>query len=138
MLLRARQESAIAVALARGELSEELRIHLESCAVCGEVHSIARRLQQMASGLAGEARPAAASMWWRLNMRTRRENARRAQAPLIWMGRIFYLTIALSLAFASMSIPGISGPAFTIGLLAPGAVAFPVAITLWGWSRSKL
>jgi hypothetical protein len=132
------QESMIAAALANGELPEELRLHLESCAVCGEVHSIARRMQQLVDGLAEEPRPSAASMWWRLNIRKRQDRARQAQAPLIWMGRILYTTIVLSGALLATFILGLSRPVSAIGLLALGAVALPVAITLWSWSLSKI
>lgn len=132
------QESIIAAALAKGELPEELRLHLEGCAVCGEVHSIARTVQRLADGLAEEPRPSAASMWWRLNLRMRREKARRAEMPLIWMGRIFYAAVAIMAALLVASMPGALGPVAAIGLLAVGAVVLPVAFALWGWSRSKI
>jgi hypothetical protein len=136
------QESIVAAALAKGELPEELRLHLAGCAVCGEVHSIARRMLLLADGLAeeltGEPRPSAASMWWRLNLRIRRDRARRAEMPLIWMTRIFYAAIAILAALLVASMPGALRPAAAIGLLALGAVVLPVAITLWGWSRWKI
>jgi Na+/proline symporter len=82
--------------------------------------------------------PSAASMWWRLNIRMRLEKARRAQQPLIWMGRVSYAAIAITIGLLVMQIPGLSQPAAVAGLMALGAVALPVTIALWGWSRSKV
>lgn len=132
------RESIVARALANGEIQEELRLHLASCAVCGEVHSIARRMLVLADGLAEESPPSASSMWWRLNLRVRREKARRAELPLIWMARVFYAAIAILAALLVASMPGALQPVAGIGLLALGAVVLPVAITLWGWSRWKI
>src|SRR5882724_865453 len=74
-----KQESTIASALAKSGMHEELRRHLEGCAVCREVHSIARNMQHLADELAEEPRPSAASIWWRVDKRMRRDHARRAQ-----------------------------------------------------------
>lgn len=132
------QELAIAVALAQGELPEELRLHLAGCAVCGEVQSVAARMLRLAHAVSEEPRPSAAGMWWRLNLRMRQEHARRAQMPLIWMGRVFYAMIALATLLSVTLIARFSGPAGVIGLAALSAVALPAAITLWGWSRATL
>ena len=131
------KESTIAAALRNGELPDELRLHIEGCAACAEAHLAALNLRQMAEGLAEGPCPSAASMWWRLNIRMRREKARRAQAPLIWMARILYAAIAVLVVILSTIIPVSSQPACKIALVAFGAVALPVAIALWGWSRSK-
>jgi len=135
-------ESIIAASLANGELPENLRVHLTGCAVCAEVHSVAGRMLQFADGLAEELaeepRPSAASMWWRLNLLMRQEKARRAQMPLVWMGRICCAAIAIVTGLLVATMPGPVRPAATVGLLALGAVALPVAIALWGWSRSKI
>jgi hypothetical protein len=131
------KEATIAAAVAKDELSDDLRLHIRSCAVCTEVVSTARYMQTFAQHLAQEPCPPAASMWWRLSLRTRRERALRAQVPLIWMARILYVSLALLAAFLIAMIPDASRPVYGIGFLALGAVALPVAITLWGWSRSK-
>ena len=131
-------EPIVADALAKGELPEGLRVHLAGCAVCAEVHSVAGHMLQLADGLAEEPQPSAASMWWRLNLRMRREKARRAEMPLIWMGRVCYVAIALVAALVAASLPVPARPVAAIGLAALGAVVLPVAVTLWGWSRSKM
>ena len=77
-------------------------------------------------------------MWWRLTLRMRRERARRAVQPLIWMTRVSCAVAALTAALLAASIPIPSQPAAEIGIIALSAVVFPVAIILWGWSRSKI
>ena len=99
---------------------------------------VASAMQQLANRLADEPAPSAASMWWRLTLRMRRERARRAERPLIWMIRISCAVAALTAALLAASIPIPSRPAAEIGILALSAVVLPVALTLWAWSRSKI
>ena len=91
----------------------------------------------MADNVGEESRPSAASMWWRLNLRMRQDKTVRAQAPLIWMARIAYAAIALMAVLLLTMIPDFSRPVIEIGLAGIAAVALPVAITLWSWSRSR-
>jgi Na+/proline symporter len=98
---------------------------------------VAIALRQLANHLAEEPTPSAASMWWRLTLRMRREKARRAEQPLIWMTRISCAVAALTAALLAASIPTPSRRAAEIGLLSLIALVLPVALTLWGWSRSK-
>jgi hypothetical protein len=131
------QESTISAALQNGELTEGLGLHVEGCAVCSEVDSAFRRMRLMADNVGEESRPSAASMWWRLNLRMRQDKTVRAQAPLIWMARIAYAAIALMAVLLLTMIPDFSRPVIEIGLAGIAAVALPVAITLWSWSRSR-
>jgi len=131
-------ELRIAIAAANGSLPEDLVLHLEVCPVCREAHSIARKMRQYAEELAEEPAPSAASMWWLLNSRLRRERARQAERPLVWMRRIFYVAIALTAPFEFRLIPDLSGRTAVIGLVALGAVVLPVSIALLTWSRSKV
>jgi len=127
----------IAAALSRGELPEDLHLHVEGCPTCREVFLVAQKLRKMAVGRFEELRPSAASMWWRLSFRMRREKAWQAQASLIWMGRTFFLTTAFLLAkLLAMSHPALSSPVCRIGLLSLGVAVLPVTIALWSWSRS--
>jgi hypothetical protein len=131
-------ESGIAIAVAEGALPEDLVLHLVGCPVCREAHTIAGKMRQIANGLAEEPAPSAASMWWRLNLRVRREKARQAEKPLVWMRRIFYMAIALVTPLELRSLPDLSGRAAVIGLVAISAVVLPVSIVLLTWSRSKV
>jgi Na+/proline symporter len=100
--------------------------------------SVEAAMRQLANHLAEEPAPSAASMWWRITLRLRRERARRAEQPLIWMTRISCAVGALTATLLAASIPLPSHRATEIGLLALSAVILPVALTLWGWSRSKI
>ena len=95
-------------------------------------------MQQLADRLAEEPPPSAGLMWWRIALRMRREKARRAERPLIWMARISIAVAVLTAALLAASLPMPSRPAAEIGLLALSALIIPVAITLWSWSRSKI
>ena len=100
--------------------------------------SVATAMQQLANHLAEGPAPSAASMWWRLNLRMRRERAHRAEQPLIWMTRISCAVAVFTAALLAVSIPIPSRHAAQIGILSLSAVVLPVALTLWGWSRSKI
>jgi hypothetical protein len=131
-------EPMIAAAVARGEFPDELRLHAEDCPACREVLSVAQKLQQLAIERTDELQPSAASMWWRLSFRIRREKACQAEAPLIWMGRIFVLTTTfLSATLLAICWQRLPSPVWAIGLPSMGAVALPVTIALWSWSRSR-
>ena len=131
-------ESRVAIAVADGSLPEDLVLHLAVCPACREAHSVAGKMRRFAKGLAEEPVPSAASVWWRLNLRLRRERARQAQRPLVWMRTVFYLALALAALLELRSIPDLSGRTAVIGLVALGAVLLPVSIALFTWSRSKV
>jgi hypothetical protein len=131
-------ESRIALAVADGSLPEDLVLHLVGCPACREIHTIAGKMRQIANGLAEEPAPSAASMWWSLNLRSRRERARQAEKPLVWMRRIFYVAMAITALLELRSIPDLSGRTAVIGLVALSAVVLPVSIALLTWSRSKV
>jgi hypothetical protein len=77
-------------------------------------------------------------MWWRLNLRKRREQMNRAQLPLVWMEWVCAATLLLTTLFALWQIAAgtaVSG-VLMVGVLALAAVALPAMIVLWRWSRS--
>jgi hypothetical protein len=130
-------ESRIAIAVRDGSLPEDLVLHLVGCPVCREVHTVAGKMREIANRLAEEPAPSAASMWWRLNLRLRRERARQAEKPLVWMRRIFYVALALTALLELGSIPDLSGRTAVIAIVALSAVVVPVSIALLTWSHSK-
>ena len=133
------REPEVAAALANGAVAEELRRHLAGCAACGEAHSVALDMRYLADRLSAEPALSAASMWWRLSLRMRREKARRAEMPLVWMGRIFYSVILLMAALLVALFPHFSrNPAAMVGVGVLIALSLTVGIALWGWSRSKI
>jgi len=62
---------------------EELRRHAAACAVCADVVLVARALEQESAQARVEmALPAAGLVWWKAQMRARRESAERAAQPI--------------------------------------------------------
>jgi len=61
----------------------ELRSHVAGCAVCTEVVTIATELQEQNSAIVSQVRvPSAGLVWWRAELRARREAVRTAERPL--------------------------------------------------------
>jgi hypothetical protein len=131
-------ESIVAAAVSRGELPENLRVHIEQCSACSATFSIAQRLQRMAAAYSEESQPTASSMWWRLRVRSRQENLNRAEKPLIWMQRIFVVAM-IFLCATLMAAAWQAHPSeiWGVGLLSLGGVVVPITIAFWRWSRSR-
>lgn len=132
------REPEVVRALARGELPQDLLQHTEACPVCSEVRSITQELQYLLQDSAEEPLQSAASVWWRLNLRMRREKVNRAKLPLVWMGRISAATVLLVTFFAlwKIAVRTTFSDVLMVGLLALAAVALPTMIVLWRWSQS--
>jgi len=61
----------------------ELRSHVADCVVCTEVVSVATELQEQNSAIVSQVRvPSAGLVWWRAELRARREAVRTAERPL--------------------------------------------------------
>lgn len=61
----------------------ELRSHVASCAVCSDVVTVASALQEDNSAIVSEVRvPSAGLVWWRAELRARREAVRAVERPL--------------------------------------------------------
>jgi len=61
----------------------DLRAHVAGCAVCAEVVLVAEALRRQDAGAWLEARlPAAGLVWWKAQIRARREAAERAAEPM--------------------------------------------------------
>jgi hypothetical protein len=131
------REPDVVRALGGGELSGNLLQHAEACVVCSEVCAITRQLLLVESSME-ERLESAAGVWWRLNLRMRRQKIDRSRLPLVWMGRIFAATVLLAAFFALWQVSrntDLSYP-LVVGLLTLAAVALPTMIVLWRWSRS--
>ena len=86
------QESAVLEAVESGRWPQgcdaELRAHVAQCATCGDVVLVARILQQEKRRAEVEAPlPAAGLVWWKAQLRARREAAARAAEPIAWVER---------------------------------------------------
>jgi hypothetical protein len=131
------REAEVVCALVGGELSADLLQHAEACGVCSEVRTITRQLHAMDSSVE-EPMESAAGLWWRLNLRMRREKLERAGLPLIWMGRICAATVVLVACFALWQVSARIAADYVliVDLSALAAVALPTMIVLWRWSQS--
>jgi hypothetical protein len=134
---RCETEPDVIRALGRGVLSGDLLQHAQACVVCSEVCEITRQLHLIESSME-KPRESAAGVWWRLNLRLRRQQMNRAQMPLVWMGRVCAATLLLITFFALWQVSANRAvfDVLIIGLLALAAVALPAMIVLWRWSRS--
>ena len=80
------RESDVVEALRSGSISDELREHVWSCAICAEAQPVAKMLLQTASVLHRQGEPQAAGLVWRRAQAQKRELAlKRAARPLIFM-----------------------------------------------------
>ena len=129
------REAEVVCALVGGELSADLLQHTEACGVCREVRAITGQLHAMDSSVE-ESMESASGLWWRLNLRMRRETLERAALPLIWMGRICAATVLLVACFALWQVSAhiAADSVLIVGLSALSAVALTTMIVLWRWS----
>jgi ABC-type Fe3+-siderophore transport system permease subunit len=75
-------ESAVAAAARSGQWSDELRSHIQACQACAEILLVAQALRRELPGSATVPLPAAGQVWWRAQIRARRQDAERAVQPV--------------------------------------------------------
>ncbi len=64
-------------------VDESLRAHVEGCAVCADVIAVAAVLEETGGNARAAVEvPSASSVWWRSQVRARREAARAAGRPI--------------------------------------------------------
>jgi len=88
-LIECNHESEVVRAVTSGRWAEPanemLRKHTESCAVCSDLASVAVALQDDYSRASQSVRiPSAGLVWWRTELRARREAVRKAERPITW------------------------------------------------------
>ena len=67
-------------------VDQELREHVETCAVCFEVVTVAAVLGQLRDETVRDIHvPAAGQVWWRAALRAHAEAAHAARRPMIWL-----------------------------------------------------
>jgi len=90
-------EDELLDALGRGYVSPELTAHVESCAACRELHTVAGALLHDRSQAIIEAPvPSAGMMWWRMQIRQRHDAQDTARRSL-FVGQAITLTVAMLL-----------------------------------------
>ena len=91
------KEAAVIAAVRRGAWEEELRAHVSACSACADAALVAQALGDMhASDLSEAQVPSAGWLWWRMQLRAKREAADRATQPITLIEQMTLACIALS------------------------------------------
>jgi hypothetical protein len=90
-------------------VSDDLRQHVSSCQVCGDLIAVIRPILADSAVPGPEPRiPSSAVMWWRAQMRARQEAAREAARPITVAQAIAAVSVVvLVAALATMAAPWI-------------------------------
>lgn len=107
------REREIVVALANGALHEELQSHVASCTDCQDAALVAGFLS---SELVEVEVPAGGLVWFKSQIRLRREAAERAELPLVWGNRIAAALAAGGMIWASIWVAS-AGPLLAATLI---------------------
>jgi hypothetical protein len=121
------RESLVAAALKAGGLPEELRVHVESCAECRDAVLVFEFLAEVSEAEQMET-PPAGLVWFKSQLRLRREAAERAERPLVWGYRVAAALAMGGMIWASIWVAGagalmaatLIGSVFVLGLTAGG------------------
>lgn len=99
------REPEILAAVAAGAIGPELRAHAGACGSCGELLAVATAVvDDRASLMRSAALPGAGVMWWRMNLREKREAARAA----VRTGSVIQFALVAAALVAAITILGIS------------------------------
>jgi hypothetical protein len=105
-LLGCGRDAEVKLAVARGHwphsCAPELPAHVESCAACRDVAMVtAAMLGARAVSLVQAQLPPAGVVWWRAQLRRRKEAVERISRP-IWMAQVFALSVCLTMVAGLM------------------------------------
>ena len=100
--MRCENEQAVLEAVQSGDwgtpAAQSLRAHAAGCAVCAEVLLVAQYFARERDAAAGEPHvPAAGLIWWKAQLRARREAPERATRPIAIAQAVTFTWIVLSL-----------------------------------------
>lgn len=136
------READVLDALQAGHVTAELSHHLEECADCREIESVAGALLDDRATSLSEARiPSSGTMWWRMQIRLRGDAEVRTRRALV-LGQGITLLVALGLIAILLGdwlLPGITSTFSGISLTTPIvtlsvlAVVALIAVPVAGW-----
>ena len=133
------RETELLTALQRGFLGTDLEAHARDCASCRELHLVAAALLvERATAVAEAPVPSAGTMWWRLQMRHRRDAQATARRSLL-VGQALTLAVALALLvslFGTEAVQGLREMIAAVRLSTPLLLAFGALLLLapiGGW-----
>ena len=124
------REDELLAALGRGFVYPELSAHVDACPACRELRLVAGGVLDERTVAVAEARvPSAETMWWRIQMRERREAQARARRSLL-IGQ------AATLAIAMILIATLLGAELTVGFREVSnsiRLSTPLLLALTAW-----
>ncbi|MBI1873775.1 MAG: hypothetical protein HYS05_07790 [Acidobacteria bacterium] len=118
---------------------EDLRAHVATCAICGEVVEVARALREDHDGSWRAASvPASGVVWWRAQMRARAEAARAAAKPITFVqGVAAACVVGGAIALAGAAFPWIRAWVASLPAVFPAldaaAADVPALVSLPRW-----
>ena len=103
-------------------LSDDLRRHVDGCAVCADVYAVATALRRDRTlAAAGLRLPSPGQVWWRAAVRARMEAAQAAARPITWsQGVAAAVTLGVVFAVLVLTWPSVTHLAATMRLRLPG------------------
>jgi hypothetical protein len=110
--IECQHETEILDAVASGRwpnrVDAELREHVSGCVICSDVATISNLFREDYASALEQARvPSAGLVWWKSELRARREAVRVASRPIAWVSAIACVcaAVAFMLVLRAFSIP---------------------------------
>ena len=111
------REQEVVLALREGSWQDELRAHVAECEQCAEAIMVSEILSE--ADRQAEVRVAEPGlMWWRMQLRARREFAEQAARPIVWAERGALLVLAICVVWATAWLTSASAGAAIAGVAA--------------------
>lgn len=111
------REQDVLRALHEDRWSDEWRAHVAECEQCAEAMMVSQLLRE-ADRQAEVRVPEAGLLWWKMQLRERRELAQQASLPIVWAERAALGVLALGVGWALAWLGSESGPAAVAGVAA--------------------
>lgn len=126
------RESETLFAAGTGHVAEELRAHVEGCTICADLLLVAQSVSADRDAAWREAHPPAAGlMWWRMQLRLRREtiaSARRTVA--IVQGVVIAAAVAAAIAILFLLSPSTTWLSSIVNAASKAVLASPSLLAL--------
>ncbi|MBI5084432.1 MAG: hypothetical protein HZB13_07535 [Acidobacteria bacterium] len=127
------REQEIVRAVSNGEWPDELRAHFAGCESCAETALVAGCMQ-LAAGPSNVQVPEAGLVWWRAQLRMRREAVARAERPMVIAEKAAGVAAVLAGAWGAAwlsSEAALAAAVGAVGLALMGAAAAAVLAVAW-------
>jgi hypothetical protein len=133
-LAQCQRESDVIAAVSSGRWAsadDELRRHAASCEACADAHAMAETMRTLEQETLGDTQlPSPGQVWWRAQLRARREAREAAERPvLIAQGLGAAVVIGLIAALISWQWPAMTGLAAT--WLRQPILALDLGVAAW-------